>query len=761
MDKKERFERYKYLTGLSSWEIASYLDKDNLVVVNDGPSGLRKPKCNDFAHQEEVIQTVCLPTPSSLAASFDKKLCYRNGELLAKECLHHNTNILLAPGVNIKDYVLCGRNFEYFSEDPFLGGILASNYINGLEDNNVGTCVKHYACNSQEFARTINSSEMSLRALNEIYLRIFKYIFKHSNPTSVMTSYNKINDEYVNESKYLIQDKLRKEYNYQGLIMSDWCAVSNKWKGIEVGLNIEMPLTRMSNEYIDRGYNVYFKDEDLINRDKETYDALKKFKNKKILDNLDLDKLHLDAIEIASKTMVLVKNKDNYLPLNNKDKVLVLGYFANHNRFVGGGSGWVNAYKPKTFIDTLKENNVNFDFLECYDEDNILINEESLKEYKNKYDKVILFLGQYQKDESEGYDRITIDLDDNQIKVLNLVKENFDNFSSVIVTGSVVNLKEVYKKSSSILITYLAGEGQNEAIYNNLFGLNNPSGRLPESWISSLDQNPINKEYLRRDMYYTYHYDDIYVGYRYYDLYNNDFILPFGYGLSYSKFNYSNYEYILKENELEISLDIENLSDRDAEEVIQVYVGKKDSNIYRPIKELKAFEKIKVNKKEKERITIHLDLDDLKSYRDAIDSFELEEGNYEIYVALNTKDILDTHVINLKGSTFEKIEKPKELVKRTIENKYTVDSPFGLFFDNKIFKDYVKENNLPIDLEDFENKKWYLESRTLRGIINDNEYKLTFEELEALINHMNKFDRDIDKHINFDEYVEKHTKVRK
>ena len=313
MDKKERFERYKYLTGLSSWEIASYLDKDNLVVVNDGPSGLRKPKCNDFAHQEEIIQTVCLPTPSSLAASFDKKLCYRNGELLAKECLHHNTDILLAPGVNIKDYVLCGRNFEYFSEDPFLGGILASNYINGLEDNTVGTCVKHYACNSQEFARTINSSEMSLRALNEIYLRIFKYIFKHSNPTSVMTSYNKINNEYVNESKYLIQDKLRKEYNYQGLIMSDWCAVSNKWKGIEVGLNIEMPLTRMSNEYIDRGYNSYFNDYDLINRDKETYNALKKFKNKKSLDNLDLDELHLDAIEIASKTMVLVKNKQLYL----------------------------------------------------------------------------------------------------------------------------------------------------------------------------------------------------------------------------------------------------------------------------------------------------------------------------------------------------------------------------------------------------------------------------------------------------------------
>ena len=761
MDKKERYERYKYLTGLSAWEIASYQDKDNLVVVNDGPSGLRKPTRNEFNHQEDVIKTICLPTPSSLAASFDKDLCYKNGELLAKECLYHKTNILLAPGVNIKDYVLCGRNFEYFSEDPYLGGILAASYINGLEDSNVGTCVKHYACNSQEFSRTINSSELSLRALNEIYLGIFKYIFKYSNPSSVMTSYNKINGEYVNESKYLIQDKLRKEYNYQGLIISDWCAVSNKWKGIEVGLDIEMPLTRMSNEYIDRGYNVYFTDEDLIKRDNEIYNSLKKFKNVKPIDNLDLDKLHDDAVNIANKTMVLVKNENNYLPLNKEEKVLVLGYFANHNRYVGGGSGWVNAYKASSFIEVLKDNNVSYDFVECYNENEILINENTLKEYKDKYDKVVLFLGQYQKDESEGYDRISLDLDDNQIKVLNYVKETFNDFVSIIITGSVVNLKEVYSKSNSVMITYLAGEGQNEAIYNNLFGLNNPSGRLPETWISSLDQNPMNEEYLRRDMYYTYHYNDIYVGYRYYDLHDEGFILPFGYGLSYSKFSYSNYNYSLNEKELEVSLDIENLSDRDAEEVIQIYVSKLNSNIYRPLKELKAFSKVKVNKNSKERLTIKVELDNLKSYRDLLDSFELEDGEYEILVALNTKDILDKHVINLKGVTFEKIEKPKELIKKVIENKYTVDSPFGLCFDNEIFKDYVRNNNLPIELENLEENKWYLESRTLRGLINDHEYNLTFEQLEGLINHLNKFEKEVDKHINFDEYVIKHTKIRK
>ena len=198
MKKEERFQRYKYLTGLSSWEIASYQDPNFIVIMNDGPSGLRKPVSQDFHQQDEVYSSVCLPTPAALAASFDEDLCYKNGKLLASSCLYYNTNILLAPGVNIKRSALCGRNFEYFSEDPFLAGKLASQYINGLEDSGVGACVKHYACNSQEYARKINSSEVSLRALNEIYLRVYKYIFKYSKPTAVMTSYNRINDEYIN-----------------------------------------------------------------------------------------------------------------------------------------------------------------------------------------------------------------------------------------------------------------------------------------------------------------------------------------------------------------------------------------------------------------------------------------------------------------------------------------------------------------------------------------------------------------------------------
>ena len=222
MDKKERFNHYRYLMGLSGWEIASYKDQENVIVVNDGPNGLRKPVSNNVNEQSEIIKTVCLPSISALACSFDKKACYEDGFILAQECLANGTNILLAPGVNIKHNILCGRNFEYFSEDPYHAGILAASYINGLEENGVGACIKHFAVNSQEHARLINSSEVSLRALNEIYLRNFKFALKYSSPTSIMTSYNRINGEYANESKYFMQRKLRQEYNFKGFISSDW-----------------------------------------------------------------------------------------------------------------------------------------------------------------------------------------------------------------------------------------------------------------------------------------------------------------------------------------------------------------------------------------------------------------------------------------------------------------------------------------------------------------------------------------------------------
>ncbi len=755
MEKQERHERYKYLTGLSAWEIASYRDPSNVMILNDGPSGLRKPLKNGFTEQNEVIQTVCMPTPSALAASFDEDACYESGELIAKECLHHRTNILLAPGINIKRYVLCGRNFEYFSEDPYLTGILAAQYVNGLEENNIGACVKHYACNSQEHGRTVNSSEVSLRALNEIYLRGFKYTLKYSNPSSIMTSYNRINGVYVNESEYLLQKKLRGEFGFSGLIMSDWCAVSNKGVTFRTGLNIEMPLAKMSYDMMDRGYGESFDDDDLIKLDNEIYQTISKFKDTKPLEELDLDKLHSQAVSVAEKTIVLVKNEGDYLPVKAKDRILVLGYFANHARFVGKGSGWVNAYKDTTFLDVLNSNNVQYDFLECYDEEKITTDLEELKKYQDKYDKVLLFLGQYQHDESEGIDRSTIDLRPQQIQVLKLVKEVFPGFATVLVSGSVVNVKDVYNLSDAMMITYLAGEGQSEAIYNNLYGNHNPSGRLPETWISSLDQNPINEEYARRDIYHTYYDDDIFVGYRYYDMHSNGFILPFGFGLSYSKFAYSDFEYNIKEGKITVSLTVTNESSIDGDDVIQIYIGKENSDIYRPIKELKAFKKVYVKAGATEHVTIDVDIDDIKSYRGSTDSFELEDGDYRIYVALNTAHIIDEAQIHLDGVKFEKQPEPVALPRREVPTKYTLDTPAGILFENDLFKKYVRENGLPIDVEDFERRLFWIDSKALRVTICDGDINITYEQMEALVDFLNK-NSEINRSINFDDVVKKY-----
>ena len=755
MKKTERYERYKYLTGLNAWEIASYRDPSAVAVLNDGPSGLRKPKKNGFTEQDEIIQTVCMPTPSALAASFDRTACYESGSLIAKECLHHGTNVLLAPGINIKRYVLCGRNFEYFSEDPFLTGVLAAEYVNGLEDQGVGACVKHYACNSQEHGRTVNSSELSLRALNEIYLRAFKFTLKYSSPSCIMTSYNRINGVYVNESEYLLQKKLRGEYGFKGLIMSDWCAVSDKGKTLGSGLDIEMPLSKMSYDYMDRGYKKSFDDADLLRLDDEIYNTVSKFRNVKRLSELDLDKLHADAVSLASKTVVLAKNDGGYLPVKKQDKLLVLGYFASHARFVGGGSGWVNAYKNTTFLDVLDEKGAEYDFLELYDETSLKMTRQELLAYRDGYDKVILFLGQYQNDESEGSDRSTMDLRPQQTEALRLVRDVFGSFATVLVSGSVVNLKEAFESSSAMLITYLAGEGQSEAIYNNLFAIHNPSGRLPETWISSTDQNPINAEYSRRDIYHTYYHDDIFVGYRYYDLHGEGFRLPFGYGLSYSDFTYSNFDCVTEQGKIVFSLDITNKSDMDGDAVLQVYVGKKDSVVYRPKKELKAFAKQFVGAGDCVRLSIELDTDDVKSYRSLTDSFELEGGEYQIYLALSSEQVIAEGTVFLEGISFEPQPIPEKLEPKEAPTKYTLDSPAGILFENETFKQYVRDNNLPIDLEDFEKKHFWIDSKALRVTICDGDFNITFEEMEKLVAYLNK-NSQIDRRINFDETVRKY-----
>ena len=698
MKKSERLDRYRYTMGLNAWEVSSYLDRDSRrIVMNDGPCGVRKPSGQDFGWQTDIMVSVCMPNPSALAASFDEELTYLNGTFLAADCISKGVDILLAPGINIKRHALCGRNFEYFSEDPYLAGILAAAYVRGLEDNGIGACVKHYCCNNQEYYRQTVSSELSLRALNEIYLRPFELVCKLSEPTAVMTSYNKVNDIYPSESHYLLGKKLRGEFGFKGMVMSDWCALRDKGKSVECGINLEMPLSGRTPEYMER---LYEKGEinldELKKRDEEFAVAVKKFYSPKQSKPYDMDEVHEEAVKIAQSTMTLIKNDNKYLPLNHDDKLLVIGYFAKNPRLVGLGSGWVNAYKKESFLEVLDGVGADYDYIEGFNESGLSVTRDALLSHKGKGAKVLLFLGQFDGEDSESRDRKEIELICGQNELATLVKDVFGDFATVLTVGSVVNVENVYNCSSAMLITYLAGEGQSKAIYNNIFGLNNPSGRLPETWISSLKQNPLYGEYKKYNPFYTYYDEDVYVGYRYYDLNKtHGFMLPFGYGMSYSEFEYSDFNVGISDEKIVCSLTVKNKSQTDGSDVIQIYSSLPNSNIYRPVKELKGFKKVFVKTGESKTVQVIIEKSALESYNVERDAMLVEEGNYIFHFAKNTADIFySSEPTFVSGEKFAIHNNPDKLMRKQPDKKFKYETPVGCAVAVPEFSKYLRSTGI-------------------------------------------------------------------
>lgn len=730
-------ERYAYTMGLNSWEVSPYKGKDlPKIVMNDGPCGVRKPTAQDFDNQGDILVSVCMPNPSALAASFDRETVYSNGRLLAEDCLSKNVHILLAPGVNIKRNALCGRNFEYFSEDPFLSGILGSQYVRGLEENGAGACVKHYCCNNQEFRRKGVSSQVSLRALNEIYLRPFSFVCKYAEPTAVMTSYNQVNEEYPGESYYLLQKKLRTEFSFKGMVMSDWCGVSNKADAIRNGMNLEMPISLRTPEYVESLYRKgEFSEQDLLRRDREFYQAVKKFYAPRPNAEQDMDAAHEKAVDIAQETMILVKNRRNYLPLKADEKILIVGHLASHTRFVGGGSGWVNAYKKESYLDIMDRFGIDYDFLEGYDRTHLLLTKEDLQNKIGKYDKVLLFLGQYDEDESEGWDRKGIDLSSPQIETMKMIREILGKFASIVITGSVVNLKEVYRCSEAVMISYLAGEGQSEAIYRNLYGIHNPCGRLPETWISSLRQNLLYREYFRYNPFFTFYHEDIFVGYRYYDLHSRGFMLPFGFGFGYSEFSYTDFRVVKRRKEVICSVKVKNISSVAGSEIIQIYSSLPDSNIYRPVKELKGFAKVHLLPNEEKVVEISVSVDDLASYCEEADKMMVERGRYRFLFAKNARDIL--HVsddISIVGKTFDIHRKPKKLSEKKGMARFDYSTPIPCAFETPVFEKMLREYGCTDDdIALLRERHWLVLSD-----INYAIHKLDFTELDEIISELNK-----------------------
>ena len=678
-------EKISLTSGDNFWE---FHNENKNIRCSDGPCGVRFVKDVNMCNDNEIIDSTCFLSPSSAANTFNTELLYKLGEGLGKEAKHNNVDLLLTPGINIKRTPLNGRNFEYYSEDPYLSGILASALINGIKQQHVEACVKHLACNNKEDYRYTNNSIVDERALNELYLNAFRLVIEKSNPLAVMTSYNKLNNKYVSENKELL-DKMRNDYNFRGLFISDWGGVNNPVSSFKAGLNIEMPGNSFSRKLLENAYeNNEISEEELNNNTEiiqQNFNILLNNRLEKI--NYDQEEIKQIAYEVAKESPVLLKNDNNVLPLQKNDSFLVVGQLFEYPNVSGYGSSRINFKKTTSFKQEFDKYTTNYKYCKGYSlngKHEAKLNTECLNLCK-QYQKIIYFMG-YKKGDFEGVDRKNINLPINQLFLLyDLIKLNKE-IIVILNTGNVVELP--FKDNvNAILQSGLLGEVHERVVTEILFGDINPSGKLNETYPKLLKDNKL-LTYNVNNENITKYKESLYVGYRYYDSYKKEVSYPFGFGLSYSTFRFSNLS-LIKEDQYRytVSFIIENDSEIDGSEVCQVYVRKKTSNNYHSYQQLKAFKKVFLKAHEKQTVQLILDDHSFELYNDKSHHFEIESGVYEICIGNSSRNISLIEFINIEGNETEPRFKISEL-SSYFRYKYIEDFEF-----NKLVGFEYSENN--------------------------------------------------------------------
>ena len=628
------------------------------IRMSDGPHGLRiQENASDGASASK--SATAFPTASCSANTWNPELLKKMGNAMAEEAKYYGINVILGPGVNIKRNPLCGRNFEYFSEDPLLAGRMGANEVIGIQEKGVGVSLKHFACNSNENYRFMGNSMVDQRALREIYLRQFEYIVKNAHPETVMCAYNKINGVHCSENNWLLNEVLRKEWGFKGLVMSDWGTTHDRILGVKSGLDLEMPGdTEICRKWLF----------DAVNSGELSLEALdeavrnvlnlveKHYKDEK-KETADWENHHQLAKDIAVEGAVLLKN-DGSLPLDNKESLLVIGEMFERMRYQGAGSSLINPALFSSVKEAFDKNNITYKYVQGYKTNDETVNETLINaavEASKDYDKVVLFLGLTDYSESEGGDRETMSLPQNQLALVDaLIKEN-KKIVVVLFGGSVIELP-FFDNVNAILDMFLSGQNGGEATYELLFGLKNPSGRLAETWPLLYKDVPFNEEYANtiQDVYK----ESIYVGYRYYLSANKEVRFPFGYGLSYTTFDYSNLKVTQKENEIVVSVDVTNSGTLAGSEVVQVYVSSPKENVHKPIRELKGFNKVNLEPKETKTVEVIINKEELKYWNINENKFVLEDGECDIQIGRNSKDIILNQKVVVKGEKVSKISQP-------------------------------------------------------------------------------------------------------
>ncbi len=719
-------EKISLVEGYQSWNTTA-IPRLNIpsIYLTDGPLGLRKKKDDGDGALGlgNSYESTAFIAPCNVANSFNKNIAYKIGEAIGKECNYYDVDLLLAPGMNIKRNPRCGRNFEYYSEDPYLSGIMASNFVNGLKSKKVGACLKHYALNNSENYRYTSNSICDIRALRETYLKGFEIAIKNSDPDAIMCGYNVVNDKQCSENNFLNNEMLRDTFNFKGLVMTDWGATKNRVEGIKCGIDLDMPgqikyNSKLLKEAIE---NKTLNVEDLDKAVRNVLNLVNKHQNKNIIkENIDdLLKKHYDlAVECAEESVVLLKNENNILPLNKDSKVLVIGDLFSKMRYQGAGSSLI---KPRYVVSPKKafdDNNVSYIFKRGYKE----IEDKIDKKLENaaikeacKHDVILFFGGLTDLKESEGFDRKNLNISKNQISLIKKLVNLNKKIILVLFGGSSIIIPEV-NKIDAILDMYVPGEGGGEACYNLLFGKSNPSGKLCETWVKEEKDIPFNS--LFGKTHEEIYKESIFVGYKYFEFNKEKVLYPFGYGLSYSNFIYKDLSLIEHENNIEVSFKIFNNSEIYGKESAQIYIkNNENSKDFKVKKYLVDFIKVDLLPHEEKEIKLFINKEDFKYFNAKLNRFILEKGMYSIVVGKNSFDESLSKNIDLKGEVVE-ASYPEE-IEKTYRNMHCFnidDEKYELLLGRKIkYKKKSRKIDVETPLCDYDVK---LSSRITYRIVN-------------------------------------------
>lgn len=712
------------------------------MMMSDGPHGLRKQdELGDHLGVNDSIKAVCFPAGCAVASSFDRELIRKVGETLGNECQAEGVGVILGPAVNLKRSPLCGRNFEYFSEDPYLASEMAASQIQGIQSQNVGTSIKHFYANNQEHRRMSSSSEVDERTARELYLAAFEGAVKKAKPWTVMCSYNRINGVYAAQNKKALTHILRDEWGFDGYVVSDWGAANDRVPDLEAGMDLEMPSSfGLNDEKIIKAVKEGNLSEKVLDKAVERIlNIVYRFEeNRKPSAVFDREKDHELARKVAAECMVLLKNED-VLPLKQTQKVAFIGEFAKKPRYQGGGSSHINSFKVETAWD-----NANHDyvvFAKGYETKKDEVRKDFIVEaakVAREVEVAVVFAGLPDSFESEGYDRTHMRLPDNQNALIEAVCDANPNTVVVLHNGSPVEMPWVHRVKA-VLEVYLGGQAVGGATVDVLYGKVSPSGRLAESFPIKLEDNP-SYLYYGGEGDKTEYREGVFIGYRYYDKKKMEVLFPFGHGLSYTTFSYSNLKLDkekMSENEtLTVSVDVTNTGVRKGKEVVQLYIEPQKSEIIRPVRELKGFEKIELDVGETKTVFFELSRRDF-SYYNIEKGWTVETTSYLIEIAKSSRDICLSEAVMVRGTC----NQPEKITMDTtlgdvllVEGAKELLAPWLEVFDvmgNSEDEDVLGDGSKQME----EAMTKYM---PIHGLVSFANGEKTFEEAEELVRKLNQ-----------------------